>query len=54
MKKSYSAPEISSITFETEEILGISFTGNSTVLDDSDTNKSSKNPATNFGGIDLF
>ena len=54
MKKFYFAPEVSSISFETEEILGISFTGNSTVLGDSDTNKSSKNPATEFGGIDLF
>ena len=52
--KNYSAPKISSISFETEEVLEISFTGNSAVLSDSDNNKSSKNPANNFGGIDLF
>ena len=54
MKKTYFAPEALSILLETEEIMDSSFTGNNAVLGDSDSNQSSKNPATNFGGIDLF
>ena len=54
MKKTYFAPEVLKVSFETEEILGISFTGNNSILIDSDNNNSSKNPSTDFGGIDLF
>lgn len=54
MKKTYFAPAAESVTFDTEEILNISFTGSGSVLDDSDTNKSSKNPSTDFGNVSLF
>lgn len=54
MKKTYFAPEVSKISFETEEVLGLSFPGNGSILGDSDDNQSSKNPATDFGGITLF
>ena len=54
MKKAYFAPLASSVKFETEEVLENSLIGNGTVLGDSEENQSSKNPAPNFGGIDLF
>ena len=54
MKTTYLAPEASRISFETEAVLEFSFTGNSAVLGDSDNNQSSKDPATDFGGINLF
>jgi|GEM_PF-1508849 len=54
MKKTYCAPDLASVNFDTEEILNISFTGTGTVLGDSDDNKSSKNPASDFGGVTLF
>ena len=52
MKKTYFAPEASKISFETEEILEISFTGNGSIL--GEKNEADKNPADGFGGIDLF
>lgn len=54
MKKIYEAPLAKTVSFETEEILGISFTGSGTILDDSDSNASSKNPATDFGSVTLW
>ena len=50
----YTSPFAERITLETEEILNISFTGSGTVLEDSDSNASSKNPATDFGNVSLF
>ena len=54
MKKTYLTPAASKVSFETEEIMDFSFTGNSSILIDSDNNNSSKNPSTDFGGINLF
>ena len=54
MKKTYFAPEVLKVSFETEEIMDFSFTGNGSILGDSDNNQASKNPATDFGGINLF
>ena len=54
MKKTYTSPFAERITLETEEILDISFTGSGTVLEASDSNASSKNPATDFGNVSLF
>ncbi len=50
MKKTYMAPSAEKISFQTEEILGISFTGSGTVLDD----KKPSSPATEFGDVSLF
>ncbi len=52
MKKTYIAPSAESIALETEEILGISYTGNGSALDEK--NEADKKPATEFGDIDLF
>ena len=52
MKKTYIAPTAESVAFDTEEILGISYTGTGSVLTDSDTNKSSATDK--FGGVSLF
>ncbi len=54
MKKIYTAPSAERIALDTEEILNISFTGSGSILDDSDKNNSSKNPATDFGDVSLF
>lgn len=54
MKKFYMTPAAERIAFESEEILDISFTGSGSILDDSDSNNSSKNPATDFGDVSLF
>lgn len=54
MKKIYTAPSAERIALETEEILNISYTGSGSVLEDSDENNSSKNPATDFGDVSLF
>ena len=54
MKKTYIVPSAERVTFDTEDILDISFTGNSSILKDSDDNKSSKNPAKDFGNVSLF
>ena len=50
MKKTYIAPSAESVSFDTEEILNISFTGSGTVLDD----KKPEAPAKDFGNISLF
>ncbi len=52
MKKTYFAPNAESIAFETEEILGISFTGIAGVLEEK--TEADKNPASDFGNISLF
>ena len=54
MKKTYLAPEAKCFSFETEEILGISFTGNGGVL--GEKNNADEKPATDFGetNIELF
>lgn len=54
MKKTYTVPSAESVSFDTEDILGISFPGNSSILKDSDDNKSSKKPANDFGNVSLF
>ena len=50
MKKTYEAPSAELTCFETEEILGISFTGSGPVLDD----KKPEAPAKDFGDVSLF
>ena len=50
MKKTYTAPSAELTLFETEEILGISFTGGGLLLDD----KKPQDPAKDFGNISLF
>ena len=52
MKKTYFTPEAFKVSFETEEILEISFTGNGSIL--GEKNEADKSPADNFGGINLF
>ncbi len=54
MKKIYTAPSAERIALETEDILDISYTGNSSVLKDSDDNNASKSPAKDFGDVSLF
>jgi len=54
MKKIYTTPAAEHIAFESEEILEISYTGSGSVLEDSDSNNSSKNPAKDFGDVSLF
>ena len=54
MKKIYTAPSAERIALETEDVLNISYTGSGSILNDSDKNNSSKNPATDFGGVSLF
>ena len=51
MKKTYEAPSAELTCFDTEEILGISFTGSGTILDPTEADK---NPATDFGKVSLF
>jgi len=52
MKKTYQAPDASSIAFDTEEILNISFTGNGEVL--GEKNMADLSPSDEFGGIQIF
>ena len=52
MKKAYSAPSAELVSFETEEILGISFTGAGSVLEEK--NLADGSPASDFGDISLF
>ena len=52
MKKTYDAPSAKSIAFETEEILGISYTGSGTALEEK--NPADKKPASEFGDVTLF
>lgn len=52
MKKTYEAPSAELTRFDTEDILGISYTGNGGVL----TDKTAADNAaqSNFGKVDLF
>ena len=52
MKKIYEAPSAELTSFDTEEILGISYTGNGSVL----TEKTAADQAAagSFGAVDLF
>lgn len=54
MKKTYSAPSAEQIAFDTEEILGISFTGQGGVL--KDQTKADQEASSDFGklNVDLF
>lgn len=49
MKKTYKAPSAESVSFDTEETLNISFTGNKVVLDD----KKPTDSATEFGQVSI-
>ena len=51
MKKTYIAPSAESVSFDTEEILGISFTGpgNKPLVD-----KKPETPSKDFGNVSLF
>ncbi len=52
MKKIYEAPSAELTCFDTEEILGISYTGNGSVLEEkTDADKSASG---DFGSVDLF
>ena len=52
MKKIYVAPSAEHVAFDTEEILGISFTGNGSVLEEqTDADKAAQS---GFGKIPLF
>lgn len=51
MKKIYSAPSAESVSFDTEDVLEISFTGTGVKpLDE----KKPENPAKDFGNVSLF
>ena len=52
MKKSYIAPSAESVSFDTEEILGISYTGTGGAL--KDKNNADKTPSSDFGKVNLF
>ena len=52
MKKTYIAPSAERIALETEEILGISFTGTGSILENK--TDADKNPSTDFGNVSLF
>lgn len=52
MKKTYVAPTAEITNFDTEEVLGISFTGTGTVLDEK--NAADKTAASDFGNVSLF
>ena len=50
MKKTYEAPYAELTRFETEDVLGISYTGTGTILVD----KKPEAPAKDFGSVSLF
>ena len=52
MKKTYTAPSAELTLFETEEILGISFTGSGSVLEEKTA--ADKAASSDFGNISLF
>ena len=52
MKKTYIAPSAERIALETEEILGISFTGTGSILENK--TDADKTPSTDFGNVSLF
>ena len=52
MKKTYNAPCAELTSFDTEEILDISFTGTGSVLEEK--TEADKKPASDFGNISLF
>ena len=51
MKKTYEAPSAELTRFDTEEILGISFTGSGSILDPTEADKY---PSADFGKVPLF
>lgn len=52
MKKTYEAPSAELTQFDTEDILGISYTGNGSVLDEK--TKADKAAESDFGNVNLF
>ena len=52
LRKTYSSPKADSVSFDTEEVLGISFTGNGSVLEEK--TDADKKPASDFGNIDIY
>ena len=52
MKKTYIAPSAESVSFDTEEILGISYTGTGGAM--KDKTNSDKAPSSEFGKVNLF
>ena len=52
MKKTYIAPSAERIALETEEILGISFTGTGSILENK--TDADKTPSTDFGNVSRF
>ncbi len=53
MKKAYTSPKAKSVLFEKEEVLGPSG-GDSPILNSKDENSTPKNPAEDFGSINIF
>ena len=52
MRKTYTAPSVQAVAFDTEEIMDASFPGNLGIL--KDKTEADKNPSSGFGNVTLF